>query len=201
MTKKTFAAWSTAAVFALSLTACQSGGVNDDPPAGSNAPAEEVQSESPTAEAEPSESPTPEVEVSESEPEAEPEPEAANPVFGETYTWENGLSVTVSQPEPFEPSEYAAVGDGDNHISFDVTIVNGTGENYDPAIFNTTMQSGNTEASQIFDSESGLGGSPSTTLLADREAIFTVGYTVADPDDLVLDLSPGFEYENVVFTN
>ena len=37
------------------------------------------------------------------------EPANTNPTFGDTYTWPDGLSITISQPEEFTPSEYMGV--------------------------------------------------------------------------------------------
>lgn len=130
-----------------------------------------------------------------------PEAPPKNPKFGQTYTWENGLAVTVSTPKPFKPSEYAAAEKATAYLEWTVTIVNGTKDNYDPSLFSTTLQSANTEASEVFDMENGFEGSPSTTLLPGRESKFKIGYGVQDPKDLVLEVTPGFEYESAIFTN
>ncbi|MCV9996533.1 hypothetical protein OIU93_19905 [Paeniglutamicibacter sp. ZC-3] len=123
------------------------------------------------------------------------------PQFGESYTWEDGITIKIGQPKAYKPSQSAAVsGDGDP-IAFNVTIVNGTGERFDPAMFNATMQSSNVEADQIFDSAKKLEGTPSTTILPKRESSFQLGFTVADKKDLVLEVTPSFEHESVVFTN
>lgn len=89
----------------------------------------------------------------------------------------------------------------EEYLAFDVTIVNGSEETYDPAFFLASMQSGNTEAEEIFDSENGFEGSPSTSLLPGREAEFRIGFGVSDPDDLVMEVAPGFEYDAAVFTS
>ena len=123
------------------------------------------------------------------------------PQFGESYTWEDGITVKIGQPKAYKPSQSASVtGDGDA-IAFNVTIVNGTGERFDPAMFNATMQSSNVEADQIFDSAKKLGGAPSTTILPKRESSFQVGFTVADKKDLVLEVAPSWDHESVIFTN
>ena len=63
------------------------------------------------------------------------------------------------------------------------------------------VQSGNTEADQVFDSENDVGGGPSTKLLNGREAKFKIAFTVANPKDLVMEVRPSFEHESVLFTN
>jgi len=136
-------------------------------------------------------------------PSEEPPAAPANPTFGESYTYENGLTVTVSPPQPYAPSDSAAVGEPapPNSVVFDITVTNGTQTNYDPAAFMATMQSGSTEGQQVFDSANGIGGTPTTTLLPGRESQFRVAFGATDPNDLVLEVAPGFDYESAIFTS
>lgn len=134
------------------------------------------------------------------EPTEEEPADDGTATFGETYEWSDGLAVKITKPKPFQPSEYAAVGKG-KPIEFTVTIVNNTGAPFDAAGFYATMQSGNTEASEVFDSAQGFEGSPMTKVLDGREAKFKIGYTVSRPDDLVLEVTPSFEHESVLYTS
>jgi hypothetical protein len=170
------------------LVACggTSGGVDDNPPSGSNADDSSASDEK-----------------SDDETEEPSEPE--QPKFGDTYSWDNGLSVTISKPKQFQPSEYAAMGKG-TPLRFTVTVVNKTGAPYKPLMDYITLQSGNAEAEQIFDSENGLNGSPSTTLLEGREAKYDIGFTVKNPKDLVMEFSAQgnddmFSMDSALFTN
>ncbi|WP_139281984.1 hypothetical protein [Rhodococcus zopfii] len=127
--------------------------------------------------------------------------EPATAKFGEAFTFRNGLGVAVSVPQPFTPSVSAAgLEPGDQAVVFTITIVNGSTENYDPALFSTSLQSGNREASEIFDTPNNVGGSPSTAVLPGRESEFQVAYSVTNPTDLVMQVSPGFEYRDAIFT-
>ncbi|WP_241387714.1 hypothetical protein [Rhodococcus sp. CH91] len=127
--------------------------------------------------------------------------EPATATFGEGFTFRNGLAVAVAPPEPFTPSGSAAGFEaGDQAVTFTITIVNGSPENYDPVLFTTNLQSGNSEASEIYDSASSIEGAPTTVILPGREAEFRVAYSVMDPTDLVLVVSPGFEYRDAIFT-
>ena len=124
-------------------------------------------------------------------------------VFGDTLSYDNGLEVTVSAPQPYTPSESAYV-DGPApaaFVAFDVTVVNGTGEDYDPIELFLTLQSGSTEEAQVFDTANGLDGTPYQTLLPGRSVAFTVGFGASDPADLVMEVTPGFDYEPVVYTS
>lgn len=119
--------------------------------------------------------------------------------FGTAYTWDDGLAIEVGAPEPFTPSEYAAGTEGySDFVVFTVRIVNGTSENWDPSLFYATLQSGNQEASQVYDSGQ-LGDSPSTSLLPGREVQFQIAFGVNDPADLVMEVAPDFTYKNVIF--
>lgn len=175
---------------ALSMAACTGGSATDADAvtAGSNRPAA-------------TESAEPVAETSTTTPAPAP---ATNPKFGEAFTWEDGIAVTIGAPTPFTPDEFAielAGGESAAYLAFEVTVVNGSSANFDPSMFTTTLQSANVEAEEIFDSGNGFGGSPSTTLLPGREAKFKIGYGVTDPADLVLEVSPSFEHEDAIFTS
>lgn len=168
----------TVAATALVLAGCgTTGATNDSPPNGSNgdkAAASTKKSEKPKEE---------------------------NPTFGQSYTWEDGITVTISKPSDFKPGQYAAASKSPAYVKFSVRIVNKSGKNFDPVLFNATLQSGNEEAEQVFDSENKIGETPTTALLDGREAKFTIGFGVKDKSDLVLQVAPGFEYNSVIFTN
>jgi len=175
---------------ALLLGACtgEKGSVAESAPAGTNRPTE-TSAAADVPEEEPTEQPT-----------SEAPPAPTNPTFGQTFTWEAGLSITVGVPTVFEPSEFSANEDAAAYLKFDVTIVNGTDANFEPGVVYITAASANTEASNVFDSEQNIGISPSTTLLPGREVAYSIAFGVADPADIVMEVTPGFEYEPVIFT-
>ncbi len=63
-----------------------------------------------------------------------------------------------------------------------------------------TLQSGNQEASQVYDSQQ-LGDSPTATLLPGREVEYSIAFGVNDPADLVMEVAPDLSYQNVIFHN
>ena len=65
----------------------------------------------------------------------------------------------MSTPTPFTPGKYASAEPATAYLSYTVTIVNNTGDVYEPAVFFTSVQSGDQEADQVFDSENNLTGS------------------------------------------
>jgi hypothetical protein len=50
-----------------------------------------------------------------------PKPETLE--FGKSYTWDDGVRVTVGKPTKFEPSAYAVVEKSKRYLKFTVTVV------------------------------------------------------------------------------
>lgn len=122
--------------------------------------------------------------------------------FGDTFRYTDGVSVTIATPVAFKPGQYAAMASkSPNYLAFTITVVNGGTDNYDATLFTATVQSGNTEGQQVFDSAGGFGGPPSTKILPGREAVFKLGFGVTTPTDVVMEARAGFKYESTVFTN
>jgi hypothetical protein len=104
------------------------GNLDDNPPAGDNRPAS----------TEPADS-------------GEPQPEALE--FGKSYTWDDGVTLTVGKPKKFKPSEYAAAEKAKGYLKFTVTIVNKSDKPLDLGLTYITVQS---SKKQLFDSENDL---------------------------------------------
>ncbi|MGL5825618.1 MAG: hypothetical protein ACRCYU_12525 [Nocardioides sp.] len=126
-----------------------------------------------------------------------------SPSFGDAFTWQNGLTISVSEPQPFEPSKRAAFDKkAQAHVFFDVTIVNNTGEKWDAGLTYISLQSGNSEAQQVFDSDNGLEGRPITRVPEGRETTFKIGFNVKSTRNLAMKVSPGdAESESTVWTS
>ncbi len=126
--------------------------------------------------------------------------------FGDTITWEDGVSVSVSTPAEYIPTEYAAgTVEGQPNVAFEIVLTNNTDEPLDPGTW-TTASSGGVEASQIFDTGEGaplgeLAMGPSTTLLPGQTVKWYVAYSVADPAEITLEVYPSLTYESGIFTN
>lgn len=184
-------ALSLAAALTLALGACgqTTGAATDSPTSGSNRPTATVtETESATAE-----TVTETAEPVEAEPEPAPSLTGTDPgilTLGESFTYSDGLQVTISKPEAFTSSEWS-FPESSPGLRFTVTIVNGTGTKYDPSLELVNAQIGNTEAEQIFDTENGLDGSPSTSVLPGREVTYKVGFAGTDAENLVVEYQPG----------
>ena len=124
-----------------------------------------------------------------------------NPSVGDTYTWPDGLAVTISQPVEYTPSESAAgTVDGQANLRFEVTVVNGTSEDVEASMILLTVSSGGRQADEVIDSDWEF---PTATILPGNDLTWNVTYSVADPDDLqvTVDNVIDFESEKVHFTN
>jgi hypothetical protein len=133
---------------------------------------------------------------------SEPEPEPEYGGFGgaiDGYTWDDGISVYLSGLEEFTPSEWAAFDESPAYVRFTITLINNSSEPFDPAMFTETVQSGNAEGSAVFDTDAGLEGAPMTSVLPGREVSWIVGYGVADPADLVVQLAPSWDHDDAIF--
>lgn len=182
-----------AAVATLAGCGGTTGASNDNPPAGTNTP-----------------SATPTVTVTETQPVVE-EPtvtETETPVedetvlFGRGYTWENNVTAIVSSPRTVKNSSDSGIG-GEKFkyaVAFTIVIVNKSGKAFDPSSASATVQSNDVEGDQIFDSAAGYMGSPDTKVLNGRQTKYTIAFGVANPKDVVLELTPGFEYNSAIWT-
>lgn len=121
--------------------------------------------------------------------------------FGQTFTWEDGLAVTVTTPAAYTPSEGREVAGANAYLRLTITIKNGTSAEFDPALAIDRMQSGSTEAESIIDSPQGITGGPSITLLPGRDIVYDVAYGVEDPADLVFQFAPDWDHADAIYVS
>ncbi|MGR2753366.1 DUF2510 domain-containing protein [Agromyces arachidis] len=123
--------------------------------------------------------------------------------FGDTMVWDDGVSMTVSEPEAYSPSDLSAGADQAEDLVFTLTITNDSSENVQPVVL-STLSSDGTEATRIIDigADGGQVGIPPTTAVLPGESItWREAWSVADADSLTMQTAPSFQYEQVVFTN
>ena len=109
--------------------------------------------------------------------------------FGESYTWKDGVTLTVGKPRSFRPSAFAVVEKSKRYVRFTVTVVNKSGRQIDLGLTYLNVQSGDIEAEHVFDSPTGLNGPPDTKLSEGEASEFDVGFGVADPNDVVMEIA------------
>jgi hypothetical protein len=122
--------------------------------------------------------------------------------FDEVFLYEDGLQITVGAPTAYTPGEYAfGLEGGANYIVMNVTILNGTTENFDPTLFYATASSAGTEATEIYDTALS-DARPATAVLPGASVTFPIAFAVADPAQLVLEVDPTiWLYESLIVTN
>ena len=121
-------------------------------------------------------------------------------VYGDTAVWEDGMEVTISEPEGYEPSEYVELSGEGEPVVMEVTVKNGTDEPFQAHSLRTAASSGGQEAEEIFDSENDI-GFPSTDVRPGKELTYRIAYEVKDKGDVDLDLNPGFEYDTAYYSS
>lgn len=121
--------------------------------------------------------------------------------FGDTRTWADGVALSVSVPTAYEAGPYAAgVIDGWLQIQYTVTVTNGSMTVLEPFTYGQ-LTSGGQGASQIFDSGNGISIQPGGVVLPGQSISWVEAFSVADPASLTLQIAPGFQYTDAVFTN
>ena len=130
-------------------------------------------------------------------------PAAASPHFGDTYTWNSGVAVTISAPQPFTPSasSFGQVA-GYTNLEFSVTLTNNSSSSVNAMLMSTSVLSGGKEGPSIFDSSQNIG--PVTTdVPAGKSLQWDIAYSVADPNDITMSVSSPADLlaDKVTFTN
>jgi hypothetical protein len=171
-----------AVVIAWLCSACLAttgGGPNDIPPAAENRP----QSSLPTPSVTPSSATPPSATASRAKPQQE------TLAFGKGYTWHDGVRMTVGKPKKFRPSKWAVLEKSKVYVKFTVSVVNKSKKPIDLGLTYISVQSRNKEADQLFDSMSGLKGPPDKKVSKGKASEFEVGFGVADPADLAMEIA------------
>ncbi|MEV7567776.1 DUF4190 domain-containing protein [Streptomyces tanashiensis] len=116
---------------------------------------------------------------------------------GDSVVYDDDVKVTVSDPKPFTPGEYA-VGHTKGNKAYQVTVVieNGGKEKFDTALvsFSATAGTNGVTAEQIFDGKVGAGFEG--TVMPGKKATVTVAFDAPkDAKDLTVEVNPGFTYD------
>lgn len=132
-----------------------------------------------------------------------PEENSMLKTFSEAMTWDDGISISVSAPTAFNAGEYAAgVTPGLKQVVFKIVLTNGTKTALKPSVY-STVSSGGSEATSIFDTGNPLGdisGGPKTAILPGKTVQWLEAYSVADAKDITFQISPSFSHEDAIFT-
>ena len=125
--------------------------------------------------------------------------------IGSTFTYTDGLSVTVTSLQRFTPSDTAAgVNSGQAAVIATVTIHNGTGADVNLAAVQVNAYGGSAgnQATAVFDSANNIGIGFSGSVPVGRSVTARYAFALAPPDlsNVVVQVTPGFDYEPASFT-
>lgn len=124
-----------------------------------------------------------------------------NATFGQTVTYGNKVSVTVSAPVPVTPGQYAAGDDQAANVEFTFTLTNNGDKNFNPLPY-PKISSGSAESSTIFDMDHPeWANAPTTVLLPGKSVSWKQAFSVADPADMTLQIAPTMLDKDAIFTN
>ena len=211
-----------ALIAALTLTGCSQTGATSSQaePAAESAAAETTEAAPETTEAAPETTeaePTPEATV---ENTFEPNPGNSEKAFGvqategavkfgETWTYEDGVQITVTPVGPSLATEYAAGGEatGGEIFIFDVVVLNGSDAIFDPTMFMESMQYGaaGMQAERVFDSGNpavGDSGSFEGKILPQKQQTARMAYAIpaAELGDVTMIVSPSYDHIDAIYT-
>jgi hypothetical protein len=109
--------------------------------------------------------------------------------FGKSFTWDDGVRLTVGKPQKLTPSQFAVVDKSKRYLKFTVTVVNKSDKPVGLGLTYISVLSRNRVAEDVFDSPTGLNGPPDTKVRKGQTAEFQVGFGVADPKDLLMEVA------------
>ncbi|MGB3185625.1 MAG: hypothetical protein WBG36_17250 [Ornithinimicrobium sp.] len=204
--KTSVAAAATVAMLAVAVAGCAGEGTVTEAPVIEGS--QESDAEPTAPETEPVE-PTAETEPEETVDPAEPDStfdttavgaSADSASFGQTVAWDDGISLSISQPETYEPSETAVGSEGfDEAVRFTVTVMNDTDEDFSLLFVITEVTSGGGGGEQIFDYGEGL-ELFFEDLPAGDEVELDQAFAVEDANDVVITVTPDLFYDEVEFS-
>ncbi|MEU1225426.1 DUF4190 domain-containing protein [Streptomyces sp. NPDC005828] len=116
---------------------------------------------------------------------------------GDSSVYDDDLTVTVSDPKPYSPDEYA-VGHTKGNKAYQVTVVieNKGKEKFDTALVSLSATAGKNgvAAEEIYDNKVGKGFEG--TVMPGKKATITVAFDAPkDAKNLTVEVNPGFTYD------
>jgi len=107
--------------------------------------------------------------------------------LGDEVAWPSGSTITVKDLKTFTPEFDEIEGTA---IKVTVVMTNNTDQPFEPSDITVGVVSGDMEAEPIYDDEAGVGEYPETVIRPGDTRKFDVGFDVADPDNVVVNVSP-----------
>lgn len=128
------------------------------------------------------------------------EEQSAAPAFGEAVPVSENLTVTISEPEEFTPSDTSFFSeDWDAFVKMDVVAENTGDEPLEAMSVYTRATTGSKEAEQVFDTEGGI-DMPTAVIQPGKTLEFTIGYGVITGEDFVLTVEDMMDFSGNAVT-
>lgn len=119
--------------------------------------------------------------------------------IGDTYTWEDGVSVTISQPESFTPDKYFTPKDDSmkDYQKYKITIKNDSDQAVDATLFSMNGISGGKSVENVYGED--LERAPSAKIQPGKSVTFTSGFLMEDHNDVSFDVYLDYDRDEVTF--
>lgn len=127
--------------------------------------------------------------------------EAVNQVsFGQSFTYEDGIIITVAAPTSYQPSSSAAVGVSlVRAVAMEVTVANGTAKPLDLSTVNLQAAAGDQAGERVFDAAKSVGFA-GQTLPPGKRQTFTVAFGFpSESTELRVQVNPSWYGHQPVF--
>lgn len=140
-----------------------------------------------------------------------PEEDAAEPEasgtdmttsIGSTFTWEDGVTVKVEEAGNFTPGEWDVYEPGyAAHRLYKITVQNDGSAPLEMSGGTILGASGGAATDEVYGTYNGsdIGGFPYNALMPGKSQSFFIALGVMDPDDVQIEVSPGWEHSYAYF--
>ncbi|MGO3885545.1 MAG: hypothetical protein ACTJHU_04540 [Mycetocola sp.] len=108
--------------------------------------------------------------------------------YGEIITFSSGISVELTAPTPYEPTDAAVGEDGGENLRVEITVTNTSDEDFDPYMMSVLGVSEGYSVSEIYDDT--IDSYLIDIVPAGQSITYSAAYSVADLDDLVFEVVP-----------
>ncbi len=128
-------------------------------------------------------------------------PPSAGKKFGESFSWDDGVTVTISKPRTYKPTEDVMFQDkvSQTFIVMDVVLKNGSKEALPSDQFFLRAKTGSREAMQVMDRGAGV-TQPKDIVQPGKEATWKIAFGVDSGQPFVLDAHYQFNRQGITFT-
>lgn len=124
------------------------------------------------------------------------------PTFGDVVSYSDGLSISVSEPSVYVPTDMAAgMVEGQPVVIFEFVLTNNSDEPFDPSMVIASALSGGKKASGVFDTSNDVGFPPATSVIPGESVSWNQAWSVADPLNITLETTVGFLKDPALFVS